>query len=302
MSESGGSNTHQVVSAIFRAMAVPLDKGEEDRTPTWANQFPYVNGGLFSDSADAPRFTRVARSFLLQAGVLNWTEINPDIFGSMIQAVTDAEERGALGMHYTSVPNILKVLNPLFLDDLKAQLKATGDNKRMLRNLLTRMSHIRVFDPACGSGNFLVIAYKQMREIEATINKRLGETPESSAISLKSFRGIEIRDFAVEIARLALVIAEYQSNVLYLGSAQAKLVFLPLANENWIKHGNALRLDWLEVCPQEGTAVTFHSTTCFKMICRRLVSTSTIREAKPTSVETLHIGVLLGKMKSRSAT
>ena len=117
--------------------------------------FPYVNDGLFSGSLDVPRFSRIARSYLLHIGGLDWTEINPDIFGSMIQAVAEDEERGALGLHYISVPNILKVLNPLFLDDLRARLVEAGDNSRMLLNLRRRMSRIRVFDPASGSGNFL---------------------------------------------------------------------------------------------------------------------------------------------------
>ena len=124
---------------------------------------------------DVPRFSKIARSYLLHIGSLDWTKINPDIFGSMIQAVAEDEERGALGMHYTSVPNILKVLNPLFLDDLRAQLEEAGDNARKLLNLRKRMARIRVFDPACGSGNFLVIAYKEMRAIEAEINRRRGE-------------------------------------------------------------------------------------------------------------------------------
>src|SRR3546814_7813803 len=133
---------------------------------------------------DVPRFSRIARSFLLHIGGLDWKKINPDIFGSMIQAVADDEERGALGMHYTSVPNILKVLNPLFLDDLCAQLEAAGDNKAKLLNLRKRMARIRVFDPACGSGNFLVIAYKQLRDIEAEINRRRGDAHNKSEIPL----------------------------------------------------------------------------------------------------------------------
>ncbi len=175
MSDRDAGNTHEVLSEIFRAMNVKIaDRAAANLRP-WADQFPYVNGGLFSGSADVPRFTRMARTYLLHAGTLNWKQINPDIFGSMIQAVADDEERGELGMHYTSVPNILKVLNPLFLDDLRAQLEAAGDNKIKLLNLRKRMARIRVFDPACGSGNFLVIAYKQMREIEAEINRRRGE-------------------------------------------------------------------------------------------------------------------------------
>src|SRR5207249_10671765 len=130
------------------------------------------NGDMFSGMLDVPRFSKIARSYLLHSGNLYCTKINPDIFGSMIQAVAEDEERGALGMHYTSVPNILKVLNPLFLDDLRARLDEAGNNPRMLLNLRRRMSRIRVFDPACGSGNFLVIAYKEMRAIEAEINRR----------------------------------------------------------------------------------------------------------------------------------
>jgi hypothetical protein len=169
--------------------------------------------------------------------------------------VADDEERGALGMHYTSVPNILKVLNPLFLDDLRAQLEEAGDNPRKLLNLRKRMARIRVFDPACGSGNFLVIAYKEMRSLEAEINRRRGEPDLQSEIPLTNFRGIEIRHFSCEIARLALIIAEYQCDVRYRGPQLALAEFLPLKADNWITCGNALRLDWLSICPPTGTGV-----------------------------------------------
>lgn len=255
MTERDGSNTHEVLETIFRAMNIHGDDRPAAKLPRWAEQFPYVNGGLFSGSTDVPRFTRTARSYLLRAGELNWKEINPDIFGSMIQAVADDEERGALGMHYTSVPNILKVLNPLFLDDLRAQLEAAGDNKVKLLNLRKRMSRIRVFDPACGSGNFLVIAYKQMRAIEAEINRRRGDGDLRTEIPLTNFRGIELRDFPAEIARLALIIAEFQCDVLYRGQKEALAEVLPLDSQNWITCDNALRLDWLAICPPTGTGV-----------------------------------------------
>lgn len=158
-------------------------------------------------------------------------------------------------MHYTSVPNILKVLNPLFLDDLREKLKEAGDNTRMLLNLRKRISRIRVFDPACGSGNFLVITYKEMRAMEAEINRRRHETHLSSKIPLTNFRGIELRNFSAEIARLALIIAEYQCDVLYCGQKEALAQFLPLDTQNWITCGNALRLDWLSICPPTGTGV-----------------------------------------------
>jgi hypothetical protein len=267
---SDASNTHEVLSELFRSMCTPLKDRDAAGIRSWANVFPYVNGGLFSASHDGsvavPRFSKIARSYLLHVGNLDWTKINPDIFGSMIQAVADDEERGALGMHYTSVPNILKVLNPLFLDDLRVQLEAAGDNARKLLNLRARMARIRVFDPACGSGNFLVIAYKEMRQIEAEINRRRGEPDRKSEIPLTNFRGIELRHFSAEIARLALIIAEYQCDVRYRGPQLALLEFLPLKNDNWITCGNALRLDWLSLCPPTGTGV--------KLVAEDLFSTS----------------------------
>jgi hypothetical protein len=265
MSERDGSNTHEVLEAVFRAMNIKTDdrSNAQPRLPNWAGVFPYVNGGLFSGSTEVPHFTRIARTYLSHASNLNWKEINPDIFGSMIQAVADDEERGALGMHYTSVPNILKVLNPLFLDDLRTQLEACGDNKAKLLNLRKRMARIRVFDPACGSGNFLVIAYKQMRQIEAEINRRRDEEHLRSEIPLTNFRGIELRDFPAEIARLALIIAEFQCDVLYRGQQDALAEFLPLDAENWIVSGNALRLDWLSICPPTGTGVKVVSDDLF---------------------------------------
>jgi hypothetical protein len=265
MSARDSSNTHEVIGELFRAMNTPIAGRASAKLPRWADVFPYVNGGLFSGSPVVPRFSRIARSYLLHIGGLDWTKINPDIFGSMIQAVADDEERGALGMHYTSVPNILKVLNPLFLDDLRARLEEAGDNSRMLLNLRRRMARIRVFDPACGSGNFLVIAYKEMRAIEAEINKRRGEAERASEIPLTNFRGIELRDFPAEVARLALIIAEYQADVLYRGQKLALAEFLPLNKENWITCGNALRLDWLSVCPPTGTGVKHRADDLFHM-------------------------------------
>ena len=266
MSARDSSNTNEVISTLFLAMNTKREERAAANLPRWANSddFPYVNGGLFSGSMDVPKFSKIARSYLLHVGGLDWTKINPDIFGSMIQAVAEDEERGELGMHYTSVPNILKVLTPLFLDDLRAQLEEAGNNPRTLLNLRKRMAKIRVFDPACGSGNFLVIAYKEMRAIEAEINKRRGELDRASEIPLTNFRGIELRDFPAEIARLALVIAEYQCDVLYRGQKLALVEFLPLRNENWITCHDALQLDWLSVCPPTGTGVKFQANDLFE--------------------------------------
>lgn len=257
------SDTHEVMSEIFRAMDTKLEDRKAKNIRSWAIGFPYVNGELFSGSIECPKFTKIARSYLLHIGNLDWKKINPDIFGSMIQAVADEDERSSLGMHYTSVPNILKVLNPLFLDDLRAQLEEAGDNGRRLLNLRKRIARIRVFDPACGSGNFLVIAYKQMREIEAEINKRRGEKDLPTEIPLTNFHGIELRDFSCEIARLALIIAEYQCDVIYRGQKLAIADFLPLSKKNWITCGNALQLDWVSICPPTGTGVKLHANDLF---------------------------------------
>ncbi|WP_296722000.1 DNA methyltransferase [Erythrobacter sp.] len=264
MSGGGADNTAEVIQELFRAMNTPIAERAGAGIKTWATGFPYVNGQLFSGNIDVPRFSRTARGYLIHIGNLDWIKINPDIFGSMIQAVADDEERGALGMHYTSVPNILKVLNPLFLDDLRSHMEEAGDNARKLLNLRSRMAKIRVFDPACGSGNFLVIAYKEMRSIEAEINKRRGEPDRRSEIPLTNFRGIELRDFPAEIARLALIIAEYQCDVLYRGQKEALAEFLPLDSQNWITCGNALRLDWLSICPPTGTGVKVRGDDLFE--------------------------------------
>ena len=253
---AGLTNTDQVLGQLFLAMATPTQHdGKPDGryrqaagVKAYADGFPFVNGGLFSDAGEVPRFSRAARNYLLHAGELDWREINPDIFGSMIQAVADDDERGSLGLHYTSVPNILKVLNPLFLDGLEEALAEAGDSVRKLRALRRRIGRIRVFDPACGSGNFLVIAYRRMREIEHAIVERTGDEPKS-VIPLTNFYGIEIKGFAAEIARLALLIAEFQSDARLISQQAARSMVLPLHRTGRIVEGNALRLDWLEVCP-----------------------------------------------------
>ncbi len=235
-----------------------------------------MNGGLFSGSLDAPRFSRAARAYLLHVGRLDWTKINPDIFGSMIQAVAEDEERGALGMHYTSVPNILKVLNPLFLDDLRARLEEAGDNSRMLLNLRRRMARIRVFDPACGSGNFLVIAYKEMRAIEAEINRRRKEDGLQERYSADEFS----RDRAARLSGRDRAACPHHRRVSSAtcstaGQKEALAEFLPLNAENWITCGNALRLDWLSVCPPTGTGVKLarrRSVSARRLIKRKSIS------------------------------
>jgi hypothetical protein len=245
--QDDGANLRRTLEVLFDDMRLTPDK----RTPRGHHPpaFPFVNGGLFADATPLPKHlgTRV-RKALLDAAKENWSQINPDIFGSMIQAVADPAMRGELGMHYTSSPNILRVLEPLFLDALREtfrEAKGTRYEKDTLRRLHERMAHIRVFDPACGSGNFLIIAYKALRRLEADIYKHLGENL-PSRIPLSNFYGIEMDDFAAETAKLSLHIAKYQMDKELIPTPPDPL---PLHGEGRIMCGNALTQDWAAFCP-----------------------------------------------------
>ena len=254
-SYSGNKGEHAADTLIHAFTAMNRPKADRVGLPAWAAAFEYVNGGLFAGAITAPRFDPIAFRYLRDAADLNWKLINPDIFGSMIQSIADAKARSELGMHYTSVPNIMKVLGPLFLDDLDAALDKAWDRAAGLRAQLLRLSNIRVFDPACGSGNFLVVAYRCLRDREIRILKRLGEleaNPQNvmfSSVSLNQFYGIELTDFAAETAKLALFIAEYQANARFADVFGRMPALLPLRDGGNIHCGNSLRLDWDQVCP-----------------------------------------------------
>lgn len=218
--------------------------------------YPYVNGGLFRERLPIPEFNRTARRKLLECSAVDWSVINPDIFGSMFQTVIDSNQRHALGQHYTSVTNIMKVLRPLFLDDLHAELdkiletpKGAARDKKL--NLFRqRLADIRVFDPACGSGNFLIIAYKELCHLEMEAIDSYSEAQLTlTSIRLDNFYGIEIDDFPCEVARLALWIAQHQINCEFFDKYGNSNPTLPLTSSGNIVCGNALRLDWDQVCP-----------------------------------------------------
>ena len=248
-----GEGMREVLISAFTAMNTPRDRREA--LPAWTREFEYVNGGLFAGGIDAPVFDAPSARYLRDVSAENWKGINPDIFGSMIQSVADAKLRSELGMHYTSVPNIMKVLGPLFLDDLDAEIDRAWDRERALRQVLDRIAKIRVFDPACGSGNFLVVAYRALREREIRILTRLAEltggaqTEMWSVVPIRNFYGIDLADFAVETAKLALFIAEYQANALFQQAFGRKPADLPLRDAANIICDNALRVNWEAVCP-----------------------------------------------------
>ena len=245
-----GSDLNRYLDRLFEA----LNSENKSPFPKYLQIFPYVNGGLFAEKHPAPRFTRRSRKILLECGNLNWSSINPDIFGSMIQAVVDSNQRGEMGMHYTSVPNIMKVIEPLFLSELYDEFEKSKGNQKKLEKLLARLSQIKVFDPACGSGNFLIVAYKELRSLEMKIIKHLqGFTTRLplSNIKLSQFYGIEIDDFAHEIAMLSLWLIDHQMNQSFKIAFDRTRPSLPLKQGGHIICGNATQLDWEKVCPCE---------------------------------------------------
>ncbi|MCM1520758.1 MAG: N-6 DNA methylase [Lachnoclostridium sp.] len=262
-----GSDLAEFIDRAFLAMST-RDEAVLATLPDLYSVFPYVNGGLFKERFPIPKMSRRARTLIINCGEYDWRDINPDIFGSMIQAVITPAQRAGLGMHYTSVPNIEKVIRPLFLDSLIEEYTAACDEAKekmakkqnparatqRLRNLLNRLSHIKFFDPACGSGNFLIITYKRLRELEIMIWQAMRDIANDAmlpfpSITLTQFYGIELDPFAADTATLSMWLAEHQMNVKFGQAFGVRPDTLPLKASGQIVCGNACRLDWNTVCP-----------------------------------------------------
>ena len=249
-----GSDLDQFLTDLFAVMNSKSNSEFRQSLPVHLTAFPYVNGGLFASDEPVPDLGLKGRRILLECSAMDWSAINPDIFGSMFQAVIDVEQRSRLGQHYTSYSNIMKVIQPLFLDPLRTELEKQRTNVNGLKRLLVRLGKIKIFDPACGSGNFLIIAYKELRLLEIDVIRALLQSdPQSifmSGIHLDQFYGIEIDDFACEIARLSLWLAEHQLNKqweAHIGSAPPAL---PLHSSGKIWSDNSLQIEWQTVCPK----------------------------------------------------
>lgn len=242
----------------FKELFAFLDQQDRDGDePAYLAKFPYVNGSLFTEPHLNLNFNAKIRTLIIDAGeLIGWQSVNPDILGSMLQAVASEDQRSHLGMHYTSVPNIMKVIKPLFLDDLRQAFEDAKGSQKKLNDLYDRIGKIKFMDPACGSGNFLIITYKELRQLEIDILKeqnRLGTaTFYVPSVTLDQFYGIEIEDFACDVTRLSLWIAEHQMNVqLHKEIYDAVRPTLPLHKAGAIVCGNALRINWNEVLPHE---------------------------------------------------
>jgi hypothetical protein len=261
-----GSDLGAQLTMLYQVLNQPMDKRMSNLDEMLLH-FPYVNGGVFSEPLSIPAFDKKMRDQLLRACAFDWSEISPSIFGSLFQAVKSPEARRELGEHYTTEINIRKVIDPLFLDELRAEVENVSNNIRDLRKLRAKLGDLKVLDPACGCGNFLVVIYRELRTLELSILMRLQKlgdkesvpplffTREDLAVQLSNVYGIEIEEWPARIAQTALLLTEHQANQtmeLALGKSPS---ILPLETVEGIRIGNALQVSWSEVVAP-GTNVT----------------------------------------------
>ena len=254
LAQAAGSDLNAPIAQIFEKLSRKENVGDA----AWLQKYPYVNGNLFTLSHERLNFTPKAKKLIIEAGsMLNWSQINPDILGSMIQTASSKSLRQNLGMHYTSVENIMKVIRPLVLDELRKILSSSYISETKiskLKQLLSRIGRMKFFDPACGSGNFLIIAYKEMRRLEIEIYEEIIRLDQQimlfdPIVQLSQFYGIEIDDFAHEVAMLSLWISDHQMNTELNGKIPNFIrKTLPLQKIGGITCANALKVDWNEIC------------------------------------------------------
>ena len=238
---------------LFGILDTPADQRPRALAPHLAS-LPYVNGALFRENFRAPAFTESTRARLVRCTYFDWSRISPAVFGSLFQSIADPKRRRTLGAHYTSEPNILKVLDPLLLDGPRQELAAAASSRPALTRLQTRLAGLRLLDPACGCGNFLVVAYRELRLLEHEILERLyaREAAEGKNINLALFQlvgvgqvaGLEVEEFAARIAEVALWLMDHQLNLALSARFEQRYVRLPLVGGAEIHHTNALTFDW----------------------------------------------------------
>lgn len=253
-----GSDLGMWIGRLFQVLNTAPEKRQSTLDEQLA-ELPYVNGKLFDEMLPLADFNATMRGLLLDASTLDWSRISPAIFGSMFQSVMDAKARRNLGAHYTSEKNILKLIGPLFLDGLKDELAKAGNDEKKLAQLHRKLATLKFLDPACGCGNFLVIAYRQLRELELEVLKRqfakqqsvLAHVQDHVLVDVDQFHGIEIEEFPAQIAQVAMWLMDHQMNLRVSQQFGENVVRLPLKKSAAIVHGNALRMDWNDVVPAE---------------------------------------------------
>ena len=246
-----GSDLGPTLSQVFQVLNTPNDKRMKNLDEELA-LLPYVNGGLFSEQLPVPSFDLPMRRIFLHCCLFNWSRVSPAIFGSLFQSVMDARERRNLGAHYTSEKNILKTVHGLFLDELRGDFEKAKGNAGKLRAILTRIAGLKLLDPACGCGNFLILAYRELRLLEIDVHKEIQRLEKHKYLDLQLYRGIdvdamygiEIEEFPSQIARTALWIMDHLMNVRLSEEFGEYIVRLPLDATPHIVQANALRMDW----------------------------------------------------------
>lgn len=264
-----GSDLGPLIDHLFRNLNKREDLRSANLDQTLA-RFPYVNGGLFEERIEAPDFNRALRARLIICASFDWSAISPAIFGSMFQSVMDSDARRALGAHYTSEQNILKVIGPLFLDGLRAEFDAARNNRRRLEALHSKIASLTFFDPAAGSGNFLIIAYREIRNLEFDILVRLDELDGAgqqhlsidlisglSKVDVDQFYAIEIEEFPARIAQTALYLVDHLANMRLSKHFGQYFARIPLRAQAHVHVANALTTDWNEVLPAERCSYLF---------------------------------------------
>lgn len=257
-----GSDTELHLQKLFQILDTLEDKRSKVLTEEQA-AFPYVNGQLFKERIDMPSFNAEMREMLISCCYFNWKEISPAVFGSLFQSIMDKETRRNLGAHYTSEQNILKVIGPLFLDDLQEELEKILQHKvkktrdKRLMDFAEKLRHLKVLDPACGCGNFLIVTYRELRRLELKLmeaqakgSKALGFEIQPQ-IPLDNFYGIELDEWPAQIAQVAMWLTQHQVNVEFAKSFGEEPDLLPLKEHAHIHNANALTLDWSEVVSPE---------------------------------------------------
>ena len=251
-----GSDLGMWIGRIFQVLSTAPEKRQTTLDEQLA-ELPYVNGKLFDELLPLADFNAAMRGLLLEASQLDWSRISPAIFGSMFQSVMDAKARRNLGAHYTSEKNILKLIGPLFLDGLKTELDKAGHDEKKLAQLHRKLATLKFLDPACGCGNFLVIAYREIRLLELQVLERqfarqqsvLAHVQDHVLVDVDQFYGIEIEEFPAQIAQVALWLMDHQMNLRVAEQFGENVLRLPLKKSATIVYGNALRIDWNAVVP-----------------------------------------------------
>jgi hypothetical protein len=255
-----GTDLGPRLSSLFQTLNTPKEQRLGPRDPLTAD-FPYVNGGIFSERIETINFNSSMRNALMNACLYDWSSINPTIFGALFQNIKSKDERHANGEHYTTEKNIEKTIKPLFLDDLDLLLEAAWDSESKLKALQRELGTYQIFDPACGCGNFLITAYKRLRQLELDIITRrkqldgsLGQTSlidvsDELFVKLEQLHGIEYVEWSSQIAKVAIYLTDHQENLKLESVLGVAANRFPLSHSATIVQGNALQIDWAAVCP-----------------------------------------------------